>query len=139
MASQRITRVNELIRREISGALFRLMNERDFDMSAVTVTRVITNPNLRAATVFVSIRDHEDDRKAMMNLLRKHRREMQELIARHLTLKYTPRLRFQLDDSIEKGDHVLDVLAQIDHEEPGAEAEEEGASDPHDSREAELE
>jgi ribosome-binding factor A len=117
MPSQRITRVNELIRREVGTALFRFVHDQNFDMSAVTVTRVTTNPNLRGATVYVSIRDHQDDRKAMMSLLRKHRTEFQEHIARHLTLKYTPRLRFQLDESIERGDRVLDVLARMDVDE----------------------
>jgi ribosome-binding factor A len=41
-------------------------------------------------------------------------RDLQAIINRDLTLKYTPRLRFELDGSVEKGDHVLDVLSRLD-------------------------
>lgn len=126
-----MTRVNELIRREIGEALFRLVNERDFDMAAVTVTRVVTSPNLRNARVYVSIREHDEDRHAMLALLRTHRRELQAKIGRNLTMKYTPKLSFHLDESIERGDHVLKLLSEIDDDPETAEGdhptEEEGA------------
>lgn len=109
-----MVRVNELIRRELGDALFRLMNERAFDLSAVTITHVVASSNLRTARVLVSIRDHQDERERMMDLLRHHRAEMQERINTNLKLKYTPRLTFELDTSIERGDHVLELLTQMD-------------------------
>ena len=39
--------------------------------------------------------------------------EFQRLINRDMRLKYTPVLQFTLDESIEKGDHVLDVLSRL--------------------------
>ena len=114
MSHRRITRVNELIRREIGESIFRLVNERDFDVATVTVTRVMTSPNLRHARVYVSIREHDKDRDKTLVLLRAHRREFQELIGRNLTMKYTPRLSFHLDESIERGDQVLKMLSEID-------------------------
>ena len=110
MSIGRMTRVNELIRREVGMALFRIMTEQEFDLSAVTVTEVVTSPTLRSALVLVSIRDHEDERNRMLHLLRRHRVDIQKLIARNITLKYTPRIEFQLDTSIEKGDRILHVL-----------------------------
>jgi len=121
MSHRRITRVNELIRREIGEALFRLMNEREFDIAAVTVTRVTTSPNLRNARVYVSIREHEEDRDTMMALIRTHRRELQKQLGRNLTMKYTPRLSFHLDESIERGDHVLKLLSEIKNDPDGPE------------------
>jgi len=125
MSVDRLIRVNELIRREIGELLFRIMNEQPFDLSAVTVTHVITNPTLRQARVLVSIRDHEADRPEMLRLLRKHAPEIQAAINRDLKLKYTPRLTFQLDTSLERGDHVLSVLSEIEKEagDSGAETE----------------
>jgi ribosome-binding factor A len=116
MGVNRLVRVNELIRREIGDLLFRIMNEGKFDLSAVTVTHVITNPTLREARVLVSIRDHEADRPEMLRMLRKHAPEIQEAINRDLKLKYTPRLSFQLDTSLERGDHVLSVLSELEKE-----------------------
>jgi ribosome-binding factor A len=116
MSVDRLVRVNELIRREIGDLLFRVMNEQKFDLSAVTVTHVITNPTLRQARVLVSIRDHVAERPEMLRRLRMHAPEIQAAINRDLKLKYTPRLTFELDTSLERGDHVLSVLSEIEKE-----------------------
>jgi len=117
MSIDRITRVNELLRREIGGTLFRVMTEDRFDMSAVTIMRVATSRNLRTARVFVSIRDHANRREEMMRLLRRHRLEIQAEINKNVVLKYTPRLSFVLDTSVEKGDSVLGILADLEEHE----------------------
>ena len=114
MSVDRITRVNELLKREIGDLLFRVMHENAFDLSSVTVTRVKTSKDLREARVYVSIRDHEAERPRMLALLSRHRVELQRRINKDITLKYTPHLTFQLDTSVEEGDHMLAVLAQLE-------------------------
>jgi ribosome-binding factor A len=116
MSIDRLTRVNELLRREIGTALFQMMHEADFDMAAVTITHVIASHDLRTARVLVSIRDHPEDREHMLRRLRKHRRDIQDRINRNLDLKYTPRLTFQLDSSVEQGHRVLDLLEQLEED-----------------------
>jgi ribosome-binding factor A len=113
----RITRVNELLRREIGQALYAVLHEASLDLSALTVTHVITSRNLRNARVLVSIRDHLAERDSMLRLLRRHRVEIQDRINRNLSLKYTPRLTFELDTSIEQGDRVLDLLSEMEKQE----------------------
>ncbi len=113
MSVDRLKRVNELLRREIGEALYHVMKEADFDMSAVTVTHVITSRNLRHARVLVSIRDHKNERQRMLGHIRRHRREIQAMINRDLVLKYTPKLSIELDESVERGDHVLEVLSEL--------------------------
>lgn len=128
MSVDRILRLNALLRREIGEALFRLINDRDFDVSAVTVTQVEVSRDLRDATVRISIRDHEDERDRMLGVIRRHRNEIQKQVARNLTLKYTPRLVFRIDSSIEHGDRILTLLSRLDPppgdagDEPGGEA-----------------
>lgn len=114
MSTDRMVRVNALLRREIAEALFRIMTESDFDLSAVSITHVVTSRNLRNARVLVSIRDHQDQRATMLKLLRRHRAEIQSRINKDLILKFTPCLTFELDTSIEQGDRVLDLLAHLD-------------------------
>ena len=128
MKTDRLTRVNESIRREIGQILFRVMNERGFDLSAVSVTRVITSSDLKAARVLVSIRDHEAERPRMLDLLRKHRGDIQEALSKKLIMKYTPRLSFALDTSIEEGDRVLALLSSMEPASPAG-AEPEGGDD----------
>jgi len=114
MRTDRLTRVNELLRREIGETLFRVMDAQTFDLSAVTVTHVITSSDLRTARVLVSIRNHVDQRAHMLAQIQHHSPEIQRRIADKIILKYTPRLTFALDSSIETGDHVLEVLAGLD-------------------------
>jgi len=119
MSPNRITRVNELLRREIGEALFRITNESAFDVSAVMVSHVVASRDLRTARVLVSIRAPENERPAILAVLRRHRHEIQEQINRNIVLKYTPRLSFELDRSVERGDHVLSLLSQLEEESPG--------------------
>jgi ribosome-binding factor A len=114
MSINRLERVNALIRREIGESLFHIINDVEFDQAAVTVTHVITARNLRTARVLVSIRGSEAEQMKMLHLLRRYRSEIQRTINRDLTLKYTPKLHFELDNSLAEGDHVLDILEHLD-------------------------
>lgn len=118
MSVDRLTRVNALLKREIGNVLFRIMHESRFDLSAVTITRVAAAKDLREARVYVSIRDHQDDRERMLALLGRHRAEIQAHINSVLVLKYTPRLTFELDTAVEEGDRVLHLLAQLEAKTP---------------------
>lgn len=114
MSVDRIKRINELLKREIGQVLFTVVDEDSFDHTAVSVTHVAVARDLRQARVYVSIRDHESERERMLGLLRKHRAEIQARIGSDLELRYTPRLSFELDLSVEKGDRVLGILSELD-------------------------
>ena len=113
MKIDRLTRVNELLRREIGVALYRLFDRSTFDLAAITVTHVIATPDLRTARVLVSIRSHEKDRQSMLARLQHMHGAIQHEIAENIILKYTPKLHFDLDDSIESGDHILEILSKL--------------------------
>lgn len=119
MPVKRIDRVNALLRREIGEALYHVFADGSINLATVTVTEVSCAPNLRNATVMVSIFAEEDERKRILNKLSRKTKELQSIVNHDLTLKYTPRLRFQLDLSVEKGDHVLDILSHM----PGYDAD----------------
>jgi ribosome-binding factor A len=114
MSSARIIRVNELLKREIAVDIPRLFANGNFDTGAITVTHVKTAPDLHDATVFVSIFGHEEERTRMIRFLNAHRKEIQARMSKNVILKYTPRLHFKFDDSIENGDRVLGILSQLD-------------------------
>jgi len=130
MTVDRITRLNELIKQEVGEALYRYVTEENFDISAITITRVIVSRSLQHARVLVSIRGHEQERAAMLRILARHRQEMQEKINDDLHLKYTPKLAFRLDPSLEKGDHILAVLADLEREHPEKDAMGDGQESP---------
>lgn len=114
MGVDRIERVNALIHRELGETMFRLITDPRFDRSSVTLTHVSTSRNLRTAKVLVSVRGDEQHQQQMLNIIRRHRGELQKAINRDLKIKYTPVLHFTLDPSIQKGDHVLDILSHLE-------------------------
>ena len=114
MPIDRLERVNALLRRELAEAFFKVFQSDGLDMAAITVVRVETARNLRNATVYLSIRGHEHERGTILHKIERKRVELQRLVNKDLTLKYTPCLAFRLDLSVEKGDHVLDVLSHLD-------------------------
>lgn len=120
----RLERVNELIRRELGELLTR---EVSFEAALVTVQQVDITPDLKHAHVFISVIGDETQSKAAMAKLHDHRTHLQHLLSKRVILKYTPHLHFKLDDSIVRGNRVIDLLESIDipeDEEPPADAEE---------------
>jgi ribosome-binding factor A len=114
MPSGRIIRVNELLKREIAADIFRLFSSVEIDTGAITVTRVETAPDLRDANVFISIFGHEEERVDMIRFLNRHRKEIQARMSKNVKIKYTPRLHFKHDRSLEDGDRVLGILSELD-------------------------
>ena len=114
MAVKRIDRINSLLRREIGEAFYHVFAGDTIDLASITITEVDCAPNLRSAQVMVSIFGHDNERVRMIGQISRKAKEFQSIINHDLTLKYTPRLQFKLDLSLEKGDHVLDVLSRMD-------------------------
>lgn len=137
MSVDRLERVNALLRREIAEAVPVVMLNEGVDCAAITVTQVRVARNLRNATVFVSILGHVRERQAMIRKLAHRHVAFQRLINRDMKLKYTPVLQFTLDESIEKGDHVLGVLNRLAAANPAlAAAEDPAAAPPTDGSDA---
>lgn len=114
MKADRITRVNELIRRELGVQLYRIVNRPDFDLAAVTFTHAVTSVDLRTCRVLVSIRGEPAEQERLLAILKRHRAEFQAAIGKHVILRYTPQLHFVLDHSVEQGDHVLRLLSAME-------------------------
>ena len=114
MKADRITRVNELIRRELGIQIYRVVNRPDFDTAAVTFTHTITSVDLRTCRVLVSIRGEPDEQERMLSILKRHRSDFQAAISQNVVLRYTPQIHFVLDHSVEKGDQILQILNQLE-------------------------
>ncbi len=116
MKTDRLVRVNELMKREIGEYLSRVISlERDgFDRAILTVTHVMVSTNFHTARVLVSIFGHEKERPFILSQLERHRPDIQKHIAHAVALKYTPRLSFSLDTSLAEGDRILSLLDKMD-------------------------
>ena len=112
MASLRLQRVRELLKREIGEVI-----RREFQVSEaglITVNDVDVSGDLHSAMVYVSILGDVVQQKRGFALLRRHRIRIQGLVGGAIVLKYTPRLRFLMDDSIARGNRVLGILSELE-------------------------
>ena len=116
MASNRIGRINEEIQRELA-ALFRTVKDPRVH-GLVSITHVETTPDLRYAKVYVSVLDKSDCAQVLKGL-RSASGYLRRELGRALSLRYTPELVFQADDSIDKGTHILKLLNDIERKETG--------------------
>jgi ribosome-binding factor A len=123
MASLRLERVRELLKRQIGEAI-----RREFEVSEaglITVNDVDVAGDLHSALVFISILGSPDQQKRGFALLKRHRKRIQGLVSRAVVLKYTPTLRFMLDDAIARGNRVLTILSELEETMPAEPEEEE--------------
>ncbi len=106
----RLLRVNELLKRELSSLLVR---EMTFEDLLVTVHQVDVTPDLKSAHVYISVLG-ANGRNQVIPKLEASRAALQADLSKHVVLKYTPHLIFHLDDSIERGSRVLEILQEIE-------------------------
>jgi ribosome-binding factor A len=114
--SHRQLRVRELLKREIGEAIRREIPVHTAGL--LTVNDVILSSDLRTARVFLGYLGSSEQQKAASALLSDHRVRIQDHVARTVILKYTPRLRFEFDDSVERGDRVLRLIEELEQKPP---------------------
>ena len=111
MASNRIGRINEGIQRELSALIPAVKDPRVSGM--ISVTAVETTPDLRYAKAYISVLDKENGERVLKGL-RSASGWLRRELGSALRLRYTPELVFQLDDSIDKGAHILELLRSVE-------------------------
>ena len=113
-APDRLTRVNELIKREMSELITRYSIAPSPSM-LVSVTEVRTSVDLRNATVSVSVFGGDKIAQRMvLETLNAARRDFQSAMARSLGFKHTPVLAFRIDKRVAAGDRVFALLEELE-------------------------
>jgi len=109
--SQRLLRVRELLKRELS-----VLINRDFEFGGalVTISDVDVTPDLRQGHVFVSALGANGREQEIIDKLNAAHGQIQNKLTKRVILKYTPNLRFQYDDSIRRGVDVVSLINEID-------------------------
>jgi ribosome-binding factor A len=122
----RMRRVDEAVRAVLSDAI--TLGLKDPRVGFVTVTAVKTSPDLRHATVYVSVLGSDEERDDSLVGLRSAHGYLQRRVAAELRLKHTPTLDFAFDDSVQRGMRISEILAkEVDYERPEAESRHQGA------------
>jgi len=112
MRSLRHQRVRELLKRTVGGILRRALSTDECGL--VSVNDVGVANDLKSATIFVSVLGSKTQKHFAAERLERDRSHIQYTLGREVVLKYTPKIKFNLNDSIEGGDRVLAILKEID-------------------------
>lgn len=111
MARGRALRVAEAIKEEVSEIL---MNElKDPRIGFTSVTAVEVSDDLRHARIFFSIFAPPADQEKAMEALEKAKGFIRSELSKRLRLRVAPELTFQMDRSIERGDRISRLLADV--------------------------
>jgi|SRR6056297_246822 len=110
--SQRQLRVGELIRRTLSDVLMRGdIHDPDLNRLSVTVGEVRTSPDLKIATAYVMPLGGSGQGE-VIELLARNKAELRRIIGRKAGLKFTPDLRFRLDETFDQIDETRRLFEQ---------------------------
>lgn len=117
--SHRKQRVEEGIKRDLSEIF--VYELKDPLLSNLTITDVEISPDKKYAKIFVSIlKESEEKKEKTLKRLRKAKKFIRGRLAQKIqNIRYTPELTFKLDDSIERGFRIEEIIKKIHSEEEG--------------------
>ncbi len=116
--NRRISRVAELIKREVSQMLLHDIKDDRVGAGIVSVTDVDVSGDLQHAKIFVSIYGTDEARAETMAGLKSATGYVRTELGHRVRLRRTPEVLFQEDRSIERGTRVLSLLNQLNRERP---------------------
>lgn len=104
-------RVNEELKKEISSVInFKLKNPNITGI--ISVTKVKTSPDLKFARVYISLLNCKS-KKNTLEGLKNASGFIRSEIARNVNLRYTPEIIFEVDDTMEYGSKIENILNEI--------------------------
>ena len=115
MASVRDEKISTELKRELSVLLRDIKDPRIPLMTSVMKTEV--TKDLKFAKIYVSVMGNSEEKKNALKGLKSASSFLRREISRRLNLRITPELNFVIDDSIEYGNHILEVIEKISKEE----------------------
>lgn len=118
MGSLRTQRVRELLKRTLSEILQREIPLHEAGL--LSVNEVVVSADLQQARVFIGVVGNAQQRKRAEEILESERKRIQGLVGQAVVLRYTPQLKFVMDDSIVRGNRVLEIIEQLEQGGPGS-------------------
>ena len=115
MAHLRHQRVRELLKRAI-GEIIR-QNYGIDEFGLISVVDIEMGSDLKSARVFIGIVGTKPQKQAALRRLQKDKEEIQRTVGTRVILKYLPQLRFVLDQSLERGNRVLEIIEELERNE----------------------
>ncbi len=120
MATRRQQKVAELLHEELSMLIHQAADPR---LGLVTVTDVEVTPDLRLAHVYVSVMGDEDEVQQSLAGLRHAAGFLRRELGVSMSLRYLPELNFRLDESLERGLRIEQLLSSLQETPPSDEGD----------------
>lgn len=118
----RMRRVDELLREVIASEVARL---KDPGLGFVTITGVKTSPDLRAARVYYSVLGDDEQKASTAAALGRANSRIRAATGDQIRIKYLPELHFVLDEVVERGIRMEQLLRDLAEDDQADEGEEE--------------
>ena len=109
--SIRTEKVASVIKRLLTDPIDALAKEHSAGL--VTVTSVVLSPDLRIAKVYISIYGNKIPSGKFMTYLDDRKGYIRSIVGSGITLRYTPEIRFYLDDTLEQMQHIQDIIDAV--------------------------
>lgn len=110
-AYNRIDRISEEVKKELSAILRELKDPRI--TTVVSVVNVSVTKDLKFAKAYISVFGDEKAQKGVLDALKSASGFIRREIGHRINLRNTPEFTFVLDDSIEYGAHINQVLKNL--------------------------
>jgi ribosome-binding factor A len=108
--SPRMRKVNELVREVVADAVVDLKDPR---IGFLTITGAETSPDLRHAVIYYSVLGTDQEKSDTAEALERASSRIQRAIGSETRLRYTPKLDFRVDPSIDEGIRISRILADM--------------------------
>ena len=108
----RIDRISEEVKRELSMVVHELKDPR-LSVCMVSVVNVQVTKDLKFAKAYISVLGDEKMQKGVMDALKSASGFIRKEMGHRVNLRITPEFSFVLDDSIEYGAHINEVLKNL--------------------------
>lgn len=109
--NQRSVRLNKIVCNEFNYIFHTVFKE---ETSKITVTHVSVSPDMRDAYVYFSVVGTEADIESAKKFLKKNSKVIRQRVFQRVQIKFSPRLTFRYDPSIEQGHHILEILDELE-------------------------
>ena len=109
--NRRLAKVNEILREEISHAIMTELKDPRLP-SIISITSVKASADLRHARVYVSVLASKEVKDKSLEIINMATGVLRRSLRGRLSLKSVPDLTFVLDESIENGVHLMEMLQE---------------------------
>jgi|SRR5579883_3222881 ribosome-binding factor A len=113
-------KLGEQIAAEVSDLL--RTRVKDPRVGFASITHVEVSGDLRHAKIFVSVMGSPEEKKSTIEALHHATGFLRHELAGRLTVRFMPEILFKLDNSIEQGSHILNLIRQMENQDVQAQA-----------------